>query len=125
MIMLGLRIPPWLLALLVLLAPALSLAHLSLAAALGPLYLSERELVRTYQLRETGGRALYYLDYLPVSAAFYSHGAAEAISLADSAQRTQDYWLAVHRTKGNRAPGHCRLAYQPGTGLFDLYLCHE
>ena len=125
MIMLGLRIRPWLLALLVLLAPALSLAQLSLAGTLGPLYLSEKELVRAYQQRETAGRALHYLDYLPASAAFYTGGAAEAISLAGSGLQAQGYWLAVHRTKGNRAPGHCSLVYQPGTGLFDLYLCHE
>lgn len=114
---------PWLLSFLVLLTPALNLLHYA-AREVSPLtFESERELVRTYQARADQGAPLYYLDYRPVSAAFYTGRKARAISLAEAVSVEGTYWLAVHKTVGNRAPDRCHYAYRPGTGEFDLYFC--
>lgn len=122
---LALPVRPWLLGAIVLLTPALSLTHLALAGPLGMLIESERELVRAYQALEAGAQPLYYLDHLPVSAAFYSRGRARAVPLSAPELTARPYWLAVHRTEGNRPPAACESAYTPATGVFDLYYCDD
>lgn len=118
---LALPVRPWLLAAFALLTPALSLTHLALAGSAG--LESERELVRAYQALETGERPLYYLDHLPVSAAFYTRGSARAVPLSAPELALGDHWLAVHKSKGNRPPTNCQAAYSPATGEFALYFC--
>lgn len=120
---LALPLRSWLLGAIVLLTPALSLTHLALAGPLGLLIESERELVRAYQALAAGDKPLYYLDHRPVSATFYSRGQARAVSLSAPELRAHPYWLAVHRTVGNRPPAACEAAYRPATGVFDLYYC--
>lgn len=113
----------WLLASLVLLTPALNLLHYASRNLPSLPFESEWELVSTYQARAQTGVPLYYLDHRPVSAAFYTRGAAHAISLEEAGEAGGTYWLAVHKTLGNRAPDRCQYVYRPGTGDFDLYFC--
>lgn len=122
---LALPVRPWLLGVIVLLTPALSLTHLALAGPLGLLIESERELVQAYQALEAGEKPLYYLDHLPISAAFYSRGQARAVPLSAPELHAQPHWLAVHKTEGNRPPATCEAAYSPTTGVFDLHYCDD
>lgn len=123
--MLALPLRPWLLAAIVLLTPALSLTHLALAGSAGLQLESERELVRAYQALEADERPLYYLDHLPVSAAFYTRGSARAVPLSAPELALGGHWLAVHKNKGNRPPTNCQATYSPATGEFDLYYCND
>ncbi|NND44632.1 MAG: hypothetical protein HKN58_04870 [Xanthomonadales bacterium] len=116
---------PALLALLVLLTPAMNLAHFALKGHTPMPFESEAELVRSYHARTQPGVPLYYLDHRPLSASFHSGGVASAVSLAETGDLGRPYWLAVHKTVGNRAPAHCHYAYRPATGEFDLYFCDD
>lgn len=107
-----------------LLAPVASIAYLALAASERVPFLSEKSLVRAYLQREPGAvRPLFYLNYLPVSASFYSRGKAGILTGENSVPGQTGYWLAVHKSLGTVPSEQCRLQFHPRSGLFDLYLC--
>lgn len=119
-------IRPWVLLSFSLLAPASSLLYLALSGPAGIRFASERELARAYHEREpTEIRQLYYLNYLPESASFYTAGQAGILTGARRELPESGIWLGVHKTRGDPSAWDCILVVQPRTGLFDLYLCHE
>lgn len=111
---------------LALLVPAASLAFLSLASAGKLALLSEKELVMAWKELDRGAsRPLFYLNYLPTSATFYSKGTVNKLTGAARDLPEQGFWLAVHRTEGDASSWDCTLRHQPKTGLFDLYDCNS
>jgi len=117
--------PVWIAAM-ALLVPLTSIVFLWLASAGQLKYLSEKELIAGYKnLEPQAARPLYYLNYLPASATFYSHGRAAKLTGATADLPSRGFWLAVHKTSGDATLWRCSLQFQPRTGLFDLYLCHE
>ena len=118
-----LHIKPWLFAAMALLVPLLSLLFIVLSGTGALTFFSEKDLIEAYRAQQPGlQRPLYYLNYLPVSATYYSHGGAGILSGADLPR--EDFWLAVHKTEGDASAWQCELRFQPKRGLFDLYLCH-
>jgi len=119
-----LNLRPALIAIMSLLVPLASISFLVLSSMGELRLLSEKDLVAHYHLIDPGAyRPIYYLNYLPVSATFYSRGQAAKLSGIQTQAPAQGYWLAVHRTEGNVAGRDCTLQFQPRRGLFDLYLC--
>jgi len=123
--LLSLRIKPFVLTAIAMLVPVAHLGYLFLAGPAGLEFLSEQKLVAAYQERDGGQDALYYLDYMPVSAAYYSRGKAQVMTLGGQSQPLGHFWLAAHKTRGNHAPETCQLALRPDTGLFELYECDD
>ncbi len=86
------------------LVPVLLTAFVGLTATGWKPLKTEKELVSYYQLaRETGDSPLFYLDDLPFSARFYSHGTALEATENDLADMRQSYgfqrvYLAVPRS---------------------------
>jgi hypothetical protein len=119
-------IRPWVLLSFGLLVPVCSLLYLALSGPVGIRFTSEWELVRAYHEREPiGDRPLYYLNYLPESASFYTAGQARVLTGASRDLPEAGIWLGVHKTRGEPPDWGCTLVVQPRTGLFNLYLCHE
>jgi len=111
-------------AMLALLVPVASLLFLSLASAGKLTLLSEKELVAAWSELDPGAqRPLYYLNYLPTSATFYSKGRVSVLTGAGGGLPAEGFWLAVHRTEGDASAWDCELRHRPKTGLFDLYDC--
>ncbi|NNL95318.1 MAG: glycosyltransferase family 39 protein [Xanthomonadales bacterium] len=84
--------------------------------------LSEKALISHY-IETTNDEPLYYLDYRPVSASFYSQREAGVIAGGATALPGPAFWLAVHRRDGRLPPWGCAQQHSPGSGLFDLYRC--
>jgi hypothetical protein len=86
--------------------------------------LSEKDLVSAWSSAEPASvRPLFYLDYLPLSASYYSRGHAIRIDGAGQSLPADGFWLAVHRTQGRAPAWNCSLQLRPERGIFDLYLC--
>ena len=120
-----LHIKPWLFAGMALLVPLLSLLFNGLTTTGALAFLSEKDLITAYRAQQSGlQRPLYYLNYLPVSATYYSHGRAGILSGATTNLPREGFWLAVHKTEGDASAWQCELRFQSKRGLFDLYLCH-
>ena len=99
---LNLNIKPALVILIAMLVPLLSIAFLQLSGIGAWHLMSEKELFRTYQALEPESRLpLYYLNYLPVSASYYSGGNTGKISGETRDLPPQGFWLAVHKTQGD------------------------
>lgn len=108
-----------------LLVPVASIAYYVLSASDQLLFLSEESLVSVYQQFEPqADRPLFYLNYLPVSASFYTRGGVAKLTGADTPPSQAGYWLAVHKTLGDTSGLNCQLQFQPYRGVFDLYLCN-
>ena len=120
------KITPPVIAAMALLVPLASVSHLYFAGMGRLQMLSEKELIEAYHSMEPGAlRPVYYLNYLPASATYYSRGKATMLTGADAGLPPQGFFLAVHKTEGDAPRWRCTLQYQPGHGIFDLYLCHE
>ena len=121
---LALKIKPWLFAGMALLVPLFSLLFSVLSTSGDLMFLSEKDLVAAYRMQQPGaGRPLYYLNYLPASATYYSHGQAGILTGASTGLPRNGFWLAVHKTEGNASTWQCSVFFKPKRGLFDLYLC--
>ena len=121
---LSLQIRPWLFAGMALLVPLLGLLFNLLSGTGALALLSEKDLIAAYHAQQPGDqRPLYYLNYQPVSATYYSHGSAGILSGASTGLPREGFWLAVHKTEGDASLWRCELHFQPKRGLFDLYLC--
>ena len=72
--------------------------------------LSEKDLVEAYNASQVvngesdASAPLYYLNYLPVSATYYSNGNAARISAVEVGAQENEFWLAVHKTDGDSSP---------------------
>jgi hypothetical protein len=109
-----------------LLVPLASFSFLGLSSQGKIQMLSERELVaQWHQLEPEASRPLYYLNFLPVSARYYSNGKVLKIDSGFSDLLGHGFWLAVHKTEGDASAWNCSLQFQPRRGIFDLYLCNE
>ena len=123
---LGLTINRSLIFAMALLVPLTSFSFLGLSSLGEIKMLSERDLIVQWrQLDPEASRPLYYLNYLPVSARFYSNGDVVKIDSGFSDLLAHGFWLAVHKTQGDASAWNCRLQFQPRRGIFDLYLCNE
>lgn len=105
-----------------LLVPLASLVFTMLAPRGAFLLMSEKALVSQYQ-QVAGEEPLLYLDYRPVSAHFYTRGAAGIIAGGASGLPASAFWLAVHKRDGSLPGWNCTLQYSPDSGVFDLYRC--
>lgn len=124
--MLGIKLNRAVFIAMLLLVPAASITFLGLASVGKLQMLSEKDLVRQWQSREPESvRPLYYLNYLPVSARYYSQGHVIKIDSGFSDLLKHDFWLAVHKTLGDSSAWNCSLKFQPKWGIFDLYLCQH
>lgn len=124
--LLSAQVNKWMICCMALLVPVASIAYYALAASDRVLFLSEESLVSAYQQREPGAeRPLFYLNYLPVSASYYSRGRVGKLTGADAMPLNSEFWLAVHTNLGDASRWDCQLQFQPQRGVFDLYLCHE
>lgn len=123
---LGMKINRVLIILIALLIPFTSFSFLGLTGT-GTLRMhSERDLVTRWQEVEPEfARPLYYLNFMPVSANFYSNGSVLKIDSGFSDLLGHGFWLAVHKTEGDASTWNCSLQFQPKRGIFDLYLCNE
>ena len=122
---LSLHIKPWLFASMALLVPLLSLLFNVLTGTGALTFFSEKDLIEAYHTQQPGfQRPLYYLNYLPVSATYYSLGRAGILDGASTDLPHQGFWLAVHKTEGDASAWQCELRFQSKRGIFDLYLCH-
>ncbi len=121
----SLNLRPALIIAMALLMPVASVSFLGLAS-MGELeMLSEKDLVHAWRSMEPeSARPLYYLNYLPVSARFYTQGQVIKIDSAFTDLLGHGFWLAVHKTKGDASRWNCSLQFQPRRGIFDLYLCN-
>ena len=68
---------------------------------------------------------LYYLDYLPGSAVYYSRGKAVRMTGAGPESPQAEFWLAAHKTLGDVSRWECSVKLRPATGMFNLYLCRK
>ena len=109
-----------------LLVPLASIGFL-VGASMGELaMLSEKDLVHAWkEIEPQTGQPVYYLNYLPVSATYYSEGAARLTDGASTGLPDRAFWLAVHKQEGDASQWNCDLRFEPKRGLFDLYYCME
>ena len=121
---LSLQVRPWLFAGMALLVPLLSLLFNVLSGTGALALLSEKDLIPAYHAQHPfDQRPLYYLNYLPVSATYYSHGHTGILTGASTGLSREGFWLAVHKTEGDASAWQCTVFFKPKQGLFDLYLC--
>jgi hypothetical protein len=107
------------------LAPLASVVFLLLANAGYLRLLSEKDLLDAHRSLEPGQRPVYYLNYLPASAVYYSQAEATKIAGTGPGLSGQGFWLAVHKTEGDIPNRACSLRYRPNQGAFSLYLCRK
>jgi hypothetical protein len=113
-----------------LLVPVASLFFYSVSGTGLAQLLSEKELIAAYhsleqENRQHGSRPLFYLNYLPASAVFYTRGAVSKTDASGPGIAGLEFWLAMHKTDDVLPGWDCTVQYRPGRGVFDLYLCRE
>jgi hypothetical protein len=107
-----------------LLVPVVSAGFLALSGQGKVPMLSEKDLIRAYQtLQEKSSGPIYYLNYLPQSAIYYSSGSVTKVTGATTHPAGHEFWLAVHKTDGDASSWNCELRFTPNRGIFDLYFC--
>jgi hypothetical protein len=122
----GLQLKPVFIAICALLVPAASLGFLALASQGEMTMLSEKDLVlEWHEMEPEAENPIFYLNYLPVSATYYSSGRALKTDGAGSGLPEASFWLAVHKREGDASHWDCELRLNPNRGLFDLYYCQE
>ena len=122
---LDMQVLPVLVASMALLVPLASVSYLTLADMGYLTLLSEEELVSArHDLEPGSSQAIFYQNYLPVSAMYYLDGKAIKLTGATQDLPSQGFWLAAHKTEGEASGWDCELRYQPKRGIFNLYFCH-
>ena len=117
--------PAWIagMALLICLA---SLLFLALSARGFLPMLSEKDLILAWQEHSDGhSQAVYYLNYLPVSAKFYSSGMARQTDGGGTGLPQGSFWLAAHKDLSEISYWDCEPEFEPERGLFNLYHCEK
>lgn len=88
--------------------------------------LSEKDLIVAWQERAGGpDQAVYYLNYLPVSAKFYSAGMARQTDGGGTGLPQGSFWLAAHKDLAEISYWKCEPEFTPERGLFKLYYCEK
>lgn len=88
--------------------------------------LSEKDLVTAWQELSAGNeQPVYYLNYLPVSARFYSSGTARKTDGGGTGLPRGAFWLAAHKDLTEISYWDCQVKFRPERGLFNLYSCER
>lgn len=88
--------------------------------------LSEKDLVVSWQELSSGdNQPVYYLNYLPVSARFYTSGKAHMTDGGGTGLPSGTFWLAAHKDLTEISYWDCHLRFEPKRGLFNLYSCER